>query len=813
MKVFEEVRRDSRYARESLRRAPGFTAGVILTVALGIATATAALSVANRILLEPLPVRDERNVLVMWADNPTRSPAHIPLWGGQYLAFARSTRTLSSVAGVDYNGAYPRAIWIGDSTRAVVSTMVTGNFFETLGIAPVAGRLLRAEDDLPGSGGAVVISEGYWRRVFGGDPGAIGRRIRLTGFDATIVGVIPAAFRFPNNSEMWMPIGHFSRAYGVSDADSLRAVVDLVGRIRHGQSIASARAELAAFLKLEASRKDGPKIFSGQLQPAVTPLRTLVVGDVEGPLIVVAIAAALLLVVTFVSAAGLLLVRALARDREMAIRTALGAGRARLALQVTTETVLLGASAAAIGVLFANAGVRAFVSFAPIDLPLVDVASVNPRIAVAVSIASVITLCAFAVFPLFVRSTDASGLRERASTGGKRIALVREGLVTAQIAIAVCALMASSAVVVSFRNLVNLDLGFRPENVAFFQLSARPGVNLPVAPALASIERITDAMRAIPGVVNASPVLVRPFAGPGGWDFPYRLPGDGPGEIPGRGMLNVVPAGPRYFETLGTRVVAGRGFTDDDRAGSELVVIVDRSLANQLWPRKDPIGQRIAVTADLKAMQRVVGVVEDTRYRDFLSPRPTIYAPFRQVPYFPPSFIAVRTRDNAAAMLPTLQRVVASTDPSWSVMLSTTFEREVAAPLATPRLNSFLLATFALSIVLLSTIGVYGLVAAYVRTRRLDIAIRLALGADTQSVRRLVLRRAIVMSAVGGAIGGAMVLAGGGLLRRVVFGVSAGNPVLLAVAILVPITVALAACAWPARRAAQTNPVDALREG
>lgn len=812
MKLFEELARDSRYARESLRRAPGFAAGVVLTLALGIATATAALSVANRILRESLPVRDEQRVLVMWADNPTTSPAHIPLWGTQYQAFGRDARTFASVAGVDYNGAWPRALWIGDSTRAAMSVMVTANFFETLGIRPVVGRLFRVEDDLPGSAAVVVISEGYWRRVFGGDTAAVGKHIRLAEFDATIVGVVPAAFRFPSNTELWLPIGRFSRAYGTPDADSLRAYVDLVGRLKSGASTAAARGELGAFLTLEASRNPSMKAFAAGLRPAVTPLRTLIVGDVEGPLVVVTIAAMLLLVVTFVSAAGLVLVRALARERELAIRTALGASRSRLALQVSSETLLLAGLATALGLFLANAALRAFVAIAPIDLPLVDVTTINARLAASVTAASVVALAVFSLVPVLIGARDSSILRERASTGRRRASLMREGLVTFQIAIAVCALMTAGIASTSFRNLLRLDLGFRAENVALFQLSARPGVQLSHETALRSVEQIAAALRATPGVVDASPVLVKPFAGPGGWDFHYRLPGDGPGDTPGRPMLNVVPAGPHYFATLGTRLVAGRDFTEDDRLGSTPVAIVDAALAKQLWPGRDPIGQLISVTAPRGAMQRVVGVVEDTRYREFLSPRSTIYVPFRQLTMFPPTYMAARTRENAAAMIRTLEHVIATNGADWSVMLSTTFDREVAAPLATPRLNSFLLVTFAVSFVLLATVGVYGLVAAYVRTRRLDIAIRLALGADAARVRQLVLRRAAIMSIVGCTVGAAIVLLGSGLLRRVVFGVSPNDPALLAGAVLVPMLVALTACWLPARRAAATNPVIALKQ-
>jgi predicted permease len=812
MKLFEELARDSRTARESLRRAPGFTVGVVMTLALGIATAAAALSVADRVLRKPLPVHDEHQVLVMWGDNRNKSPAHLPLWGSEYQAFARSTRVFSSVAGVDYNGAWPRALWIGDTTNSAVSVMVTGNFFETLGIDPVAGRLLRVDDDLPGSGGVVVISEGYWRRQFGGDPAAIGKRIRIDAFDATIVGVVPAAFRFPSNTEVWLPIGQFSRAYGTPDADSLRAYVDMVGRLRPNASEGAARAELGAFFKFDGARTAALKEFALTLDPAVTPLRRLIVGDVDGPLVVVSIAAVLLLIVTFVSAAGLLLVRALMRARELAIRAALGAGRGRLARQVLVEAMLLGAAAVVIGLSLARAAIRLFVSIAPVDIPLVDVISLDPTIGAIVAGASLFALAGFALLPLMRRDANASLLRERSSTGDRRASLLRESLVALQIAVAVCGLMTAGIALTSFRNLLHLDLGFRADNVAFFQLSARPGVKLDFNTALSSVERIAAAARATPGVVAASPVLVKPFAGPGGWDFSYRLPDDGPGDAANRQMLNVVPAGPEYFQTVGTRVIAGRSFTDDDRAGADPVVIVDASLAKQLWPGKDPLGQRIAVTAGSGVMQRVVGVAEDTRYREFLSPRPTVYAPFRQLSKFPPTYVAVRTRTNPSDLLRTLQGVIASTDPVWSVMSATTFDREVAAPLATPRLNSFLLATFALSIVILATVGVYGLVAAYVRTRRLDIAIRLALGAGTVTVHRLVLRRAAVMSAIGGVSGGLMVLLGAGLLRRVVFGVSPTDPLTLAGAITLPVAVSLIACVIPARRAAATNPVEALRQ-
>jgi putative ABC transport system permease protein len=812
MRILDDLTRDARYAHETLRRAPAFTAAFLLTLTLGIATATASLSVAHQVLLEPLPVRDEDEIVVLWADNRANSPPHVPLFGTEYRAFARSTRMLGAVAAVDYNGVWPRPIWIADSAGTVATTMVTAELFDVLGVRPIAGRLLRTEDDLPAAAGAVVISEGFWRRAFGGDPSAIGKRIRMPDVDAQIVGVVPAAFSFPRGADVWLPIGRYSRAYGVPSADSLRAYVDIVGRMRPGVARAQVAAEFAAFIKNVPTGM--LKDLAPTLAPAVTPLRELVLGDVESPLVVVTVAAVLLLIVTFVSGANLLMVRALAREREFAIRLALGAGRARLSRQIITESVVLATIAAALGIVCAIVALRLFAAFAPAGLPILRDVNVRPSVAIVIVAVATIVVVAFALLPTLITGgiTAASALRERVSSGRREIATLRNVLVTAQIAIALCALVAAGIVARSFGNLTRVGLGFDADHILMMHVTPRPGV-ASGAPGdgLRVMERVAHVIRGVPGVKSATPVMTKPFAGTGGWDFPFKLPGDSPRDGKDRSMLNVILAGPEHFTTFGTRIIAGRAFTDDDRAGSTPVVIVDAALAKLLWPGRDPIGQLISVTERGGKMQRVVGVAEDTRYREFLIPRPTIYAPLRQFTVFPPTYLAVRTTSDASSMMQALAAAVQRVDPTLSVPDSKTMEEFVAAPLATPRLNAFLLGVFATSIVLLATIGVYGLVAAYTRTRRLDIAIRLALGADAPEVTRLVLRQGATMAIAGTLLGAIAAVLGARLLRNVVFGVSPTDPLTLVASIALLFAITLVACWIPARRAAATNPIEALR--
>jgi putative ABC transport system permease protein len=811
---FESFGRDIRYAWRTLRRAPGFSLSIVATLALGIAAATSVLSVAYAILLRPLPVHDQDRVLVLWADNPTHSPAHLPLAQRDRVAFARDSKTLESVAAYEFNGAWPQFIQIGDTSATVDNALVTGNYFDVLGVRPILGRLLHESDDVPGAPPVIVLGETFWRNTLGGDSSIVGRRVRIVGNVATVAGVAPRGFNLPGEAQSWIPLSAYA---AMTHADSGGFAMDLVGRMRAGVSIEQVSSEFREFLHRPYPSHGGLILSLGaRLRPAVARLANVIIGDVRPVLLVVTAAGLLLLLVTCVSAANLLIVRSLAREREIAVRVTLGAGRWRVARQLLAESAIVTAASVAVGVALAFVALKIFAVYAPANLPRSDEFAIDARVLLAIATACGAVMIGVSLVPLLGRS---GGSRDnisdllRGRSGGERraSALARRVLVTTQVAVSVCALVCAGLFVRSFIALGQQQLGFNPENVVFARVAPAPSGVETAAQIETAIDEIVRRVSQLPGVVSATPTLSRPFARAGGWEFPYALPGDSPSTSrANRPMFNVFLAGPTYFETMGTRLIAGRTFSAQDDEHAPGAVIIEASVARALWPGESAIGKRIGVGRQ-RDLQTVIGVVEDTRYRDLRTARLTAYLPLKQFTLFAPGFIAVRVRGDLAPIERALRGVVADVDRGIFLPSITTLEQLTAEPLATPKLNAVLLIAFAISIASLAAIGLYALLSAGVRARRFELAVRLALGAEPRAVATLVLNQGVRVLIIGGAIGLVAAFIGAQLISSVTYGVSASDPLTFAAAITVVTTIVALASWLPARRAARVNPSDALR--
>ncbi len=797
---------DLRYALRSLRRTPGFTLIAILTLALGIGLATAVFTVADTLLLRRLPIRDQDRVVVLWGERRDQTFSY-PLGIDDAREFARRARSLERVAFSAYEGSWPTPIRDGDRIYRLHGALVSGEFFDVLGVQPVLGRALRPADDVWGAAPVVVLSYGAWQRRFGGDPHVLGRQI-VTYTDNvthTIVGVMPQGLEYPRGTEVWAPIMRAippkSLAFGA---------VYLIGRLAPRRGPVDGRDELTAFY---ARAESSP--WERNTHGVVHPLSRLVLGDTKPALLVFSAAAALLLLITCINVANLLLVRGLARVREIAVRSALGAGRGQVVRHLLGENALLAALGGALGVVVAAAAVRLFVAFAPPGVPRLDEIHANAAaLAGAVGITGLAMLL-FALAPAVITSrVDLERVLRsdtRQSTG-RRARLAREVLVAGQVALALIVLSAAGLIVRSLINLERVDLSFQSSGLLIADLTMQGDLYGDAKKQRAMLERLVPELQALPDVRAASPVVAAPFSGNGGWDGRPAADGQSPEQAGINPMVNMEVATPDYFRTLGVPIIRGRGFTDADREGVPGAVIVSQSTARLYWPGADPIGKRLRMGEKLEQVFTVVGVVPDTRYRDLRDARPSIYFPLRQS-FFPfaPWTLAIRTTGSPADAVPAIRRVISETAPGVALVSAAPFGDLLEGPLAQPRLNALLLAVFAGAAVTLAAVGLFGAMATMVRQRTRELGVRMALGATARDLRGLVMRRALTIAAVGSVVGLLSALLVNRLLVAMLYEVAPTDWATLSAVTGFLIVVATLASVIPARSTTRIDAVIALR--
>ena len=792
----------------TLHRAPGFAATAVLVLALGIGLATAVFTVADALLLRKLPVRDQERVVMLSGRSRDGRTENYPLGIEGARDVARRTRSLAGVAYYTYEGATPQVVMEAGGVSRLRRALVSGNFFDVLGARPMLGRALGAVDDRRGAAPVVVLSHRAWQDRFGADQRVIGRRLVLHGDGRayTIVGVMPRGLDVPRGTDFWAP------ALAVIPEQNLRyAAVDLIARLAPGATAAAARDELTAYFS-----REGAPAYQRELVGAARSLPRLLLGDTRIAVLVFAAAAALLLVVTCVNVANLLLVRGIARAREFAIRIALGASRGRVMMQLLAEHAVLALAGGALGIAIATGAIRVFLAFAPASLPRID--EVRPSVATlgaALAITSIATLL-FAVVPAFLTSRVDAQETLRAGTrqgGNRRARRLTEALVAAQVALAVLVLAAAALLGRSFVALERAELAFDPARLLVAELELRADAYQDVTTQQAMLERLLPAIRAIPGVAAATPVVAAPFSGTAGWDGTLVAEGQSEADAARNPMLNMELVPPSYFETLALAPVRGRIFTDADREGAPPVVVLSESAARQFWPGDDPIGKRLTIDPVSRARWlTVVGVVPDTRYRDLREARASIYFPLRQS-FFPfaPTTLAIRTTGAPAAVVPALRRVVSDAAPGVVVASATSFTRLLESPLAQPRLHAMLLAIFAGAALLLAAVGLFGAVATMVRQRTREIGVRMALGATSATVARMVLGRGLRVAAAGGLLGLVGALVTNRALAALLFEVSPTDTLALGAVTLALLLTAAVASGIPAWWSARVDPVEALR--
>ena len=810
--ILESLKQDHFLAWRGLWRAKAFSVAAIFTLALGIAGTTVIFTLIQGVLLRPLPVRDQDRLIVAWKELRSSGYDHYPFGDAEIEAAGEASRLLESVAGVTSNGAYRWVVVENGRSDYVMGALVTGGFFEVMGIEPLLGRAFTRADDKEGAEDVLVISHGLWRRRYGGSPEAIGRRVTINDRPFAIVGVMPPDVDYPAGVEIWRTTRSVPTTGPFGDA--ARFEVDLIARLRPGVTMPQAASELTMLTRQYEATV--PATRTRGLVPVVHSLEEVVVGSVRPALIALLAAVALVLLIASANVANLLLMRGEARRTELAVRQALGAGRGRLVRQLMLESLVLTFAAAAAGLVLTWWSLDALIALIPDGLPRVESVRVDATVVLFTVVVALVTSILAGVAPSLwtVRADLVSQLRNdgrgSASPASRR---GRRALVVAQVALAVTIVAAAGVVTRSLLRLQSVDIGLAADRLVFVELSLPYSRYVDQNRQARFLDEIVARLEAIPDIAAATPVNVRPFSGNGGWDVPrFTAEGQSAERAATNPSLNLESVHHNYFRTLEVPIVRGRAFTAADRAGALDVAIVSEDVADRTWPGENPIGKRMKM-GGLDSRYRwltIVGVARLTRYRELATPRATLYLPAPQF-LVTAQLLVLRTAASLDLAASLARDSVKAVDPTVQVMRIAPFEQMLDGPLARPRFNAFLLTIFGVTALLLSAIGLAGVMATYVRQRDREIALRVALGATPATVRRLVLGEAFWLAGLGAALGLGGAAAATRLVRGMLFEVDALDPLTLVGAALLLIAAAAVAAYGPARRATRTDAALMLR--
>ncbi len=797
----ENAARDAQYALRVMRKCPGFTAIVVLTLALGIGANTAMFSVVDSILIRPLPYSDPSRLVTVGELMPN-SKGMGGFSAGSLMDWRDENRTFEHLAGWANRGF--NLSGAKDLPERVDGMLVSWDFFETLGARPALGRTFAAAEDLPGAPRVAVIGYALWQRRFGGDPRVAGRSVMVDGKDCTVIGVMPANFRFFYGPEMWLPVG-LSRAGGNRSTYFISAVA----RLKPGMSLFQAQAQADSI----AASVHPPDLKSKQAWTArVAPLKDAYVAQTERQRLLVLLAAVgFVLLIACANVANLLLARASARRRELAVRAALGAGRARLARQLLTESVLLAMAGGLLGLLLAFAAVRAVPSLvSPTLLQGRPEIAVDSRVLVFTLALSILTGVFFGIFPAWRASRfdvqDALKDGGRGSKGSPTHTRARGVLVVAEVALSLVLLTSSGLMIRSLAALQAVDLGFRRDHLLTMRLAMAASRYPGPAPIREFYRQVLDRAASIPGVRAASISMGRaPWETPDATAFQIAgQPPPPPGHLLAAGLERVSQD---YFRTVGIGLRKGRFFTERDDENAPPVAVVNQTFVDMYLAKQEPLGVRLI----LRTPWEIVGVVGDVKFGGPEAPTvPLLYLPFTQSPQVNGALVLLTTGD-PASLTQIVRSVVAGIDRDTPVTAVKTMDQIALDSMSHPRAQTGLMAVFAGLALVLSALGIYGVMSYSVAQSTQDMGIRMALGAGRGDVLRLVLVRGILWTGAGLLAGLAGAFALTRLLTSLLFQVKPTDPWTFAAVALLLALVALVAALIPARRATRVDPVVALR--
>jgi len=696
---------------------------------------------------------------------------------------------------------------VGEAATTLRGGIVAGDFFGVLGVKPLLGRVLSAEDDVVGGPHVLVISHGLWRRAFAGDPHVLGKTLLVRGVGYSIVGVLPQGFEYPKGADFWTTLALVVPEW---ERNPTQPTLDLVGRLRPGAAPADALAEVnSALQRLVPAGRDWRAVLHS--------FSDVIVGDVRRDILVLFAAALLVLILASVNVGSLLLVRGGARMREFAIRSALGAGQARVIRQLLTESLILAVIGGLAGALVAAWAVRVVPTIAPPELPRVDDLRIDASVLAFTFTASIVAALLCGLAPARGVSRANFGQVLRAGTQPIAASTWRRLAVVGQIGLAMLVVAGAGLLTRSLLLLARVDMGFATDGLLFVRPMIPPAKEADAQQVRVLIDRLVLRVRALPGVLAVSPVSHLPFSQTGGIDMPYSAEGQDRRAADANPFLSYVPAQAEYFSTMALPIRRGRGFSAQDRAGSPLVVVVSEAVARHTWPGQDPIGKRIkwGPPDSPEPWRTVVGVAADTRYSGLLNIRASVYVPDRQPPspdgVWIPTILVIRAQSAAGDLLTSVRGAIKEIDPDVKVMSAESMSEMLGRELARPRFNTALLDALAILALVLAVTGLYGVMGTHVSQRTREMGIRMALGADSGAVSRQVVWQGMQLAFAGVAAGLVAALVGTRWLRSLLFGVSPADPLTLISATLLLLLAALVASYIPARRATRVDPMVALR--
>jgi len=797
----ETLLQDIRYGVRMLVKNRSFTAIAVLALALGIGANTAIFSVVNSVLLRPLAFQEP--------DKLVRVEEHHAAWGHSAgLTFAtyidatarcRSLQNLSAYRTWNFN------LTDEGEPEQASGALVTANFFAALGVQPLLGRAFHHNEDQPGNDKVVVIGHGLWQRRFGADPNAIGKTIKVNDERHTIIGIMPRGFLFPEQSDLWTPL-----VVDALKANRRAHLLRVIGRLQPGATAEQARGELAAIAAQIDEQNPG---VDPDLRFNLIGLHEQLVAPVRPALFVLFGAVGFVLLIACTNVANLLLARNATREKELAIRAALGAGQLRLIRQLLTESLMLALLGGLLGFLFARWGVALIIAFSPGDIPRLDEVSIDGRVLLFTFAASLLTGMLFGLVPALQSSKIDlnTSLKEgaRSSSGTTRHRL-RRYLVVAEIALALVLLIGAGLLINSFKRLLDVDPGFNPQNVLTMQLylpGSQEGVDQQKK---AFLSQALERIRTIPGVESAGLANCLPITGGPNTDF--EIIGRPVPDVGDQPSADIRIIDTDYFRALEIPLRQGRWFTERDTARAPQVMVINETMARRFWPGEDALGKRVTMKDWGDPLTgEIVGVVGDVKANGLDTETGSmIYWPHTQ---FPTGFnrVVIRTTSDPSNLIAAVKHQVWSVNKNQPIADIKSMEQVLAASVARRRFNMALLGGFAVIALLLASVGIYGVMSYTVTQRYREIGIRMALGAARRDIIRMVMKQGVSLALLGIGAGLVGALALTRLLSSLLFGVSATDPITFITISLILTGVALGACFVPARRATKVDPMIALR--
>ena len=797
---------DLRHAARLLGRSPTFAITAVLTLGVAIGASTAIFSIANPVLLQPLPYRDPAQVMVVWESE--RGGNRVTVGFATIRDYIDRATTLENAAAI---GSWEPTLTENNESERLTGARVSATYFKTLGVSPAIGRDFQASEDVPNVPRVVILSHALWQRRFGGDSGVVGREIAMGTAKATVIGVMPAGFDDVANprAQIWRVLG-----YAVSDPYACRTCrhLRMIARVKEGVTVERAQSELTKIHGAVAV--EHPKEYA-TVGVQVVPLKEEVTRDYRAAITALGVAVALILVIAIANVANLQLARLVRRDEEFAIRTALGASSSRLTRQLLTEALVIAVLGGLAGVVVGAIAIPALVRQLPPELPRIGAIRLDVAALAAVAVVVVVLTVVVGLIPKRARrSTNiADGLRSGRRLTGTRQSAVRAGLVITELAFALMLLVGAGLLAKSVVRLLDVDKGFDARNLLTMEVgSIGPRYDTDAA-VFDHHDRIREAVRALPGVVSVAVMNQLPLGGNmdmygiAAQDKPLANPEEAPS-----GDRYVVSAD--YFKTMGVRIIEGRAFTEtEERDTVNLVALVSQALATRIWPGESAIGKRIRMGGPDRPWRTIIGVAANVRHSALdATITHQFYVPERQW-FFSDNqeVLVVRTQGDPAAMAGVVRQAIRSIDPAQPIVKLMAMEQVIAASTAQRRLALVLFACFAIAAMLLAVAGIYGVLAGNVAERTREIGLRTALGATPRNILQLIVGQGARLAVVGVAAGlfGAFALTKS--LQALLFGIGPYDPTTLVAATLLLMVTTLAACLVPAVRALRVDPSQAFR--